>query len=331
MGACRTVATIVTTALLGSLLTVAAARADDVPALTTPGTPVVVADEPHRLTLTWTPSAWVGEPGGTQPIVYDVLSPIGPHTYRLLGSTTVPTITLTTLAPGTDYRIALQAYTIGGYSAPSEATTVRTAYGKAKVSYLNVDWSPTDHQVQFAAAITNTGTGPLDLTTVRVRYHLLFEGGNVSLTTRCDWAELGCDRIRRELFFFVPPVPPPPPPPLPTRTASPSAVPTGTVPTATATPGTPTTAAPLPTPTPTRYPLPGTPAPGWVELTFTGGVLAPGASTGPIRLRFHRPDWSNIDERDDPSWRAATDAWADNSRITLDVGGVREFGDAGRG
>ncbi|MFF3865581.1 cellulose binding domain-containing protein [Micromonospora sp. NPDC001898] len=300
MHARRVIATAAVAALL-SLLAVTAAQADDTPALTTPGVPVVVVDEPHRLTLSWTPSSWVDEPEGAGPIRYQVMMPLGPHTYRGLGDVDTSSITLTDLAPGTDYRIAIQAYAIGGYSIPSAAASLRTVYGKAKVSYLNRDWSPTDNQAQFDLLITNTGTQPLSLTSVRVRYHMLFEGGNTSLVAECDWAELGCDRIRRQLFFFIPPAPPPPPP-----GSSPS---------------------PTPVPTPTRYPLPGTPAPGWVELTFTEGVLAPGASTGLIQLRLHRPNWSDIDERDDPSWRAATGARIDNSRITLDVGGVREFGD----
>ncbi|WP_238447074.1 cellulose binding domain-containing protein [Micromonospora sp. 4G55] len=46
-------------------------------------------------------------------------------------------------------------------------------------------------------AVTNTGPAPLDLTAVGVRYHLRFEGGNTSLVPECDWAALGCDRIRR--------------------------------------------------------------------------------------------------------------------------------------
>ncbi|MGK5673112.1 cellulose binding domain-containing protein [Micromonospora sp. URMC 106] len=295
----RRVTTVAALAGLLSLLAVGAARADDTPALTTPGSPVVVANEPHRLALTWTPSAWVGEPGGGEPITYEVRAQLGPHVYRALGSTTGTALTLTNLAPGSEYRLVVSAYTLGGYSDPSPVTPVRTAYGRAKVSYLNQDWSPTNNQIQHALQVTNTGGEPLDLATVRVRYHLTFEGGNTSLVPNCDWAALGCDRIQRTLTFFPPPLPPSPPPG-----------------------GTPT-----PTPTPTRYPLPGTPIPGWVELTFTDGILAPGASTGPIQLRHHRHDWTAIDERDDPSWRAATGQWADNSRITLDVDGVREFGD----
>ncbi|MFF5052130.1 fibronectin type III domain-containing protein [Micromonospora sp. NPDC000663] len=287
----RRVTAAVAVAALASLLAITAARADG-PAISTPGSPVVVANEPHQLTLAWTPSTWIGDPAAEQPINYEVQVPLGPNTYRWLGTTTDTTITLTDLAPGTTYRIAVAARALGGYSDTSPAATVRTADGRATVSYLNLDWSPTNNQIQHVLRVTNTGTGRLDLTTVRVRYHLRFEGGNTSLVPNCDWAALGCGTIRQTVQFFIPP-------------GAPSA---------------------LSTPAP-PYPPPGTPVPGWVELTFTDGVLAPGASTGPIQLRHHRHGWSDIDERDDPSWLAATGQWTGNDKITLDVDGVREFGD----
>ncbi|MFF0172469.1 fibronectin type III domain-containing protein [Micromonospora profundi] len=287
----RRVTAAVAVAALASLLAVNAARADG-PAISTPGAPTVVANGPHQLTLSWTPSTWIGDPSAEQPISYEVQVPLGPNTYRWLGTTLDTTITLTDLAPGTTYRIAVAARALGGYSDSSPAITVRTASGRATVSYLNLDWSPKNNQIQYSLQVTNTGTGSLDLSTVRVRYHLRFEGGNTSLVTNCDWAALGCDRVRQTVQFFIPPGPPP----------------SGT-------------------PTPPGYPIPGTPVPGWVELTFTGGALAPGESTGPIQLRHHRHSWSDIDERDDPSWLAATSQWTENGRITLDVDGVREFGD----
>ncbi|MBM0274683.1 fibronectin type III domain-containing protein [Micromonospora tarensis] len=281
-------------AALASLLAVAAvttAHADG-PAISTPGSPTVLANEPRRLTLSWTPSSWVDDPTNEQPINYEVQLPLGPNTYRFLGATTDTTITLTDLAPGTTYRIAIAARALGGYSDSSPATTVRTANGRATVSYLNLDWSPTNNQIQHLLRVTNTGAGPLDLSTVRVRYHLRFEGGNTSLVPNCDWAALGCDRIQQTVQFFPPP-------------GGPSG---------------------RSTPAPPNPP-PGTAVPGWVELTFTDGTLAPGQSTGPIQLRHHRHSWRTIDERDDPSWLAATGQWTENGRITLDVDEVREFGD----
>jgi hypothetical protein len=294
----RRVTTVTLIAALLSLLAVGVARADDQPRLTAPGTPVVLANEPHALTLTWAPATWASEPAGEDPIVYEVRGLIGANVYRGFGSTSATTLTLTDLAPGTEYRLVIAAYAINAYSNDSPELKIRTAYGRAKVRYLNVDWSPTNNQIQFGLQIVNTGSESLDLNYVQVRYHVTFEGGNTDLVLNCDWAALGCDRVRRTLQYFVPPAPP----------GGPSVPPT-------------------PTPTPTRYPLPGTPVPGWVELTIPGTVLAPGASSGPIYLRFHRQSWSAIDERDDRSWQAATGGWIENGRITLDVDGVREFGD----
>ncbi|MFJ6149335.1 hypothetical protein [Micromonospora profundi] len=46
---------------------------------------------------------------------------------------------------------------------------MRTVTGRATVSYFNMDWAPTNNQIQYALTVTNTGTGPLDLSTVPVR------------------------------------------------------------------------------------------------------------------------------------------------------------------
>ena len=90
MRAYRAAVPIALAALL-SLLVVNTANADDEPALTTPGAPVVVANEPHTLTLSWAPAIWVGEPGGPEPITYEVRVPLGPHVYRSLASTNATT------------------------------------------------------------------------------------------------------------------------------------------------------------------------------------------------------------------------------------------------
>lgn len=58
----------------------------------------------------------------------------------------------------------------------------------------------------------------------------------------------------------------------------------------------------------------------YLEVGFTGGSLAPGASTGEIQLRLNKTDWSNFDESDDYSHGTGT-SYADTTKIAVYVGG----------
>ncbi|MFI6895597.1 endo-1,4-beta-xylanase [Streptomyces sp. NPDC050256] len=63
----------------------------------------------------------------------------------------------------------------------------------------------------------------------------------------------------------------------------------------------------------------------YLEVGFTGGGLAPGATTGEIQLRLSKTDWSNFDESDDYSHGSGT-SYADADRITVYVGGELVWG-----
>ncbi|MFD0024306.1 endo-1,4-beta-xylanase [Streptomyces sp. NPDC058382] len=66
-----------------------------------------------------------------------------------------------------------------------------------------------------------------------------------------------------------------------------------------------------------------TPAAGadhYLEVGFTRGTLAPGASTGEIQLRLNKADWSDFDESDDYSHGTGT-SYADTTKITVYNGG----------
>ncbi|GAA1412199.1 glycoside hydrolase family 9 protein [Catellatospora coxensis] len=63
----------------------------------------------------------------------------------------------------------------------------------------------------------------------------------------------------------------------------------------------------------------------YVEVAFTGGTLAAGASTGEIQLRLHKADWSPFNEVGDYS-RGANTAFADAPAIPGYVGGVLSWG-----
>ncbi|GAA1601190.1 glycoside hydrolase family 9 protein [Catellatospora bangladeshensis] len=70
---------------------------------------------------------------------------------------------------------------------------------------------------------------------------------------------------------------------------------------------------------------PVTGADTYVEVTFTGGTLAAGASTGEIQLRLHKSDWSAFNELNDYS-RGTNTAFADAPAIPGYVGGVLSWG-----
>ncbi|MET7644403.1 endo-1,4-beta-xylanase [Streptomyces sp. NPDC005426] len=63
----------------------------------------------------------------------------------------------------------------------------------------------------------------------------------------------------------------------------------------------------------------------YLEVGFTGGSLAPGASTGEIQLRLNKTDWSNFDESDDYSHGTGT-SYADAAKIAVYVGGELVWG-----
>lgn len=72
----------------------------------------------------------------------------------------------------------------------------------------------------------------------------------------------------------------------------------------------------------------GTPKAGadhYLEVGFTGGTLAPGASTGEIQLRLNKSDWSSFDEADDYSHGTGT-AYTDATRVAVYVDGTLTWG-----
>ncbi|MET8764456.1 glycoside hydrolase family 9 protein [Lentzea sp. NPDC004782] len=71
-----------------------------------------------------------------------------------------------------------------------------------------------------------------------------------------------------------------------------------------------------------------TPRPGadaYLEVAFTSGGLAAGASTGEIQLRVAKSDWSAFNQADDHSYRVSS-ALTDFDRVTAYTGGVLAWG-----
>jgi aryl-phospho-beta-D-glucosidase BglC (GH1 family) len=71
---------------------------------------------------------------------------------------------------------------------------------------------------------------------------------------------------------------------------------------------------------------PVTSADYYLEVGFTGGTLAAGASTGEIQNRFAKNDWTNYNETGDYSFDATKTAYADWSRVTLYRNGTLIWG-----
>ncbi|MFJ5848338.1 endo-1,4-beta-xylanase [Streptomyces sp. NPDC092903] len=77
-----------------------------------------------------------------------------------------------------------------------------------------------------------------------------------------------------------------------------------------------------------RVAAPGSPSAGadhYLEVGFTGGSLAPGASTGEIQLRLSKTDWSDFDESDDYSHGSGT-SYGDAPEVTAYVAGDLAWG-----
>lgn len=66
-------------------------------------------------------------------------------------------------------------------------------------------------------------------------------------------------------------------------------------------------------------------ADAYLEVGFTSGSLAPGASAGDVQLRVAKSDWPAFDQADDHSYRVS-DALADFDRVTAHSGGALAWG-----
>ncbi len=70
---------------------------------------------------------------------------------------------------------------------------------------------------------------------------------------------------------------------------------------------------------------PRTGADAYLEVGFTGGTLAAGASTGEMQLRMSKSDWSNFTETNDYSYGTGT-AYADATKVTAYTSGTKAWG-----
>lgn len=135
----------------------------------------------------------------------DNVAVTGYDVYRngvLAGNATGRTFTDTGLAAATEYTYAVAARDAGGNtSALSDAVLAKTktggstGTGAVKVQYKNTDSSASDNQIRLGLQVVNTGSAPVDLSTVKVRYWFTADGGPSTFGTYCDYAALGSSTI----------------------------------------------------------------------------------------------------------------------------------------
>ncbi|PYC88517.1 hydrolase [Streptomyces tateyamensis] len=64
----------------------------------------------------------------------------------------------------------------------------------------------------------------------------------------------------------------------------------------------------------------------YLQISFSSGSLAPGASTGELQLRLHRADWQNVNQANDYSFNAADTSYTPWSQVTAYRGGTLVWG-----
>jgi len=74
-----------------------------------------------------------------------------------------------------------------------------------------------------------------------------------------------------------------------------------------------------------KLPTARTGADAYLQVTFTGGSVAAGSTSGDVQLRFAKSDWSAFDQSDDHSYRVSS-SWTDHDRVTAYTGGALAWG-----
>lgn len=64
----------------------------------------------------------------------------------------------------------------------------------------------------------------------------------------------------------------------------------------------------------------------YLEVSFSGGSLGAGASTGEIQTRFSKPDFSSFNESNDYFYRGGQSTYADSTVVTVYNNGTRVWG-----
>ncbi|AKH83873.1 glycosyl hydrolase family 5 [Streptomyces sp. CNQ-509] len=118
-----------------------------------------------------------------------------------VGSTAGTSFTDSGLRASTSYAYAVRARDAAGNASARTSTVTATTGsdggggGAVKVQYKNTDSAVTDNQIRMGLQLVNTGSTPVNLASVKVRYWFSGDSGATSFSTWCDWAVVGCGSV----------------------------------------------------------------------------------------------------------------------------------------
>ena len=67
------------------------------------------------------------------------------------------------------------------------------------MQYRNYDQGRSPNDAKPGLQVVNTGTSPVQLAGVKVRYWFTRDGGSSTVNTWCDWAAIGCGNVTQRV------------------------------------------------------------------------------------------------------------------------------------
>lgn len=149
-----------------------------------------------------------------------------------------------------------------GVTVTPTPATGQTGQAALALDYQNEQQNASTNQIQMALKLTNTGSSPIGLTDVTIRYWYTADTPQEQVVT-CDYATIDCNNVQYQIVKM-------------------------------------------------STPLPN--ADTYLQISFTGGTLAAGASTE-IKLRVHKTGWTNYNQDNDYSFVMGASNYTPAQRI----------------
>jgi endoglucanase len=93
---------------------------------------------------------------------------------------------------------------VSGSPTPTPTPTPPPTGTSVKARYRTNDANATNNEAKPVLQLVNTGTAPVSLAAVKLRYYFTRDGGSTTVKSWCDWAQLGCGSITRSVQAIAP-------------------------------------------------------------------------------------------------------------------------------